>query len=163
MDHWVNRWLLGQHNQRAENAAERMGNKALGRVLVEGAGPVGLYATLKMFAGELWHEQMTKHFILPIPRTAGLRVTLVNDRPETYERNRMVFLDAKWMAQLRLFLGTIYDEVFVDPKGPGQVNYFFEAGQLNVKYIEGAMHRRLVMLKEFVNDSTKLEVGACKI
>uniref|UniRef100_A0A915MIA2 Uncharacterized protein n=1 Tax=Meloidogyne javanica TaxID=6303 RepID=A0A915MIA2_MELJA len=72
-------------------------NKEMGRgynyAVVEGAGPIGLYTTFKLFI-------------------EGINVTLLNDRSEEYTREQFILLDRKWIYQLNLILGTQFDQLF---------------------------------------------------
>ena len=102
----------------------------LERAVIEGAGPNGLMATFHLFL-------------------SGMRVLLVNDRPKKYIRNRTFLLDAKWMSQLRFFLGTMFDELFVGDEALGDVN-LGDVGFLNCRHLEQKMWERLEVLEEFM-------------
>uniref|UniRef100_A0A915EDV9 FAD-binding domain-containing protein n=1 Tax=Ditylenchus dipsaci TaxID=166011 RepID=A0A915EDV9_9BILA len=56
------------------------------KAVIVGAGPIGLYSAFQLFL-------------------AGINVTLVNDRPK-YARNQVLYLNADWIFELRLLLGT---------------------------------------------------------
>ncbi|CAK5090735.1 unnamed protein product [Meloidogyne enterolobii] len=103
--------------------------------IVQGAGPVGLYATYKLFIG-------------------GVNVTLVNDRSEDYIRNRVVFFDRKWMSQLRFFLGTEFDKLFFDKQnGEKSLGRILDEdiGFANIKNMENALMKRLKNLSSYIN------------
>uniref|UniRef100_A0A915LGD3 Uncharacterized protein n=1 Tax=Meloidogyne javanica TaxID=6303 RepID=A0A915LGD3_MELJA len=72
-------------------------NKEMGKgynyAVVEGAGPIGLYTTFKLFI-------------------EGINVTLLNDRSADYTREQFILLDRKWIYQLNLILGTQFDQLF---------------------------------------------------
>ena len=70
---------------RQKRNVSRKGNR-MEYAVVEGAGPNGLFAVFQLFL-------------------AGMKVRLVNDRPEEYMRSRIFLLDPKWMCQLRFYLG----------------------------------------------------------
>ena len=76
---------------------------------------------------------------------------VVNDRSEEYIRNRAFFLDAKWMTQLRFFLGTKFDQLFVDNRAPARIN-LVEVGQLNCKNLENVLKQRLRELIIFIRE-----------
>lgn len=97
------------------------------RVLIVGAGPVGLYAAFKMFLSG---------FAL---------VTLVNSRTE-YTRPQGVVFDASWLAQLRLLLGTHFDTLFTVY---GEVHDGRVLSAL--MHFETIMYERLKLFAEFVN------------
>lgn len=101
-------------------------------VVVEGAGPNGLYSSLQFFL-------------------AGANVTLVNDRGERYIRNQIVDLDPKWAMQLRYFLGTKFDELFI---GKDAIGHYSEDGNylsINTKNLEDALKERMAELSSYVN------------
>lgn len=102
----------------------------LERAVIEGAGPNGLMATFHLFI-------------------SGMRVLLVNDRPKKYIRSRIFLLDAKWMSQLRFFLGTMFDELFVGEKALADVN-LGDVGFINCRNLEQKMWERLEALGDFV-------------
>uniref|UniRef100_A0A915N3S9 Uncharacterized protein n=1 Tax=Meloidogyne javanica TaxID=6303 RepID=A0A915N3S9_MELJA len=106
------------------------------RAIVQGAGPVGLYATYKLFM-------------------EGVNVTLVNDRSEKYIRNRVVFFDRKWMSQLRFFLGTEFDKLFIDnengEKSLGRI-LDEDIGFVNIKHMETFLKDRLKNLSKYINE-----------
>ncbi|KAL7073917.1 hypothetical protein ACQ4LE_006726 [Meloidogyne hapla] len=104
--------------------------------IVQGAGPVGLYATYKLFI-------------------EGVNVTLVNDRSEEYIRNRVVFFDRKWMSQLRFFLGTKFDELF-DKEGKGRW-LDEDIGLVNIKNMETVLKDRLKELALYVKKKEEEE------
>uniref|UniRef100_A0A1I8BW58 FAD_binding_3 domain-containing protein n=1 Tax=Meloidogyne hapla TaxID=6305 RepID=A0A1I8BW58_MELHA len=109
--------------------------------IVQGAGPVGLYATYKLFI-------------------EGVNVTLVNDRPEEYIRNRVVFFDRKWMSQLRFFLGTKFDKLFIVEERQNDKEYKpplgrwldEDIGLVNIKNMETALKDRLKELSEYIKE-----------
>ncbi|CAK5090108.1 unnamed protein product [Meloidogyne enterolobii] len=106
------------------------------RAIVQGAGPVGLYATYKLFIG-------------------GVNVTLVNDRSEEYIRNRVVFFDRKWMSQLRFFLGTKFDKLFFDNEnGEKSLGMILDEdiGFVNIKHMENVLMKRLKNLSKYINE-----------
>uniref|UniRef100_A0A915LCQ9 Uncharacterized protein n=1 Tax=Meloidogyne javanica TaxID=6303 RepID=A0A915LCQ9_MELJA len=103
--------------------------------IVQGAGPVGLYATYKLFI-------------------EGVNVTLVNDRSEDYTRNRVVFFDRKWMSQLRFFLGTEFDKLFIDKQnGEKSLGRILDEdiGFVNIKHMETFLKDRLKVLSSYIN------------
>uniref|UniRef100_A0A1I8BXM5 VWFA domain-containing protein n=1 Tax=Meloidogyne hapla TaxID=6305 RepID=A0A1I8BXM5_MELHA len=79
-----------------------------------------------------------------------MNVTLVNDRPEEYIRNRVVFFDRKWMSQLRFFLGTKFNELF-DKGGKGRW-LDEDIGLVNIKNMETALKDRLKELSEYIKE-----------
>lgn len=60
----------------------------------------------------------------------------------------MVFEDAKWVAQLRLLLGTKFDELFVGPTAPADIN-IGETGQVNIRNLEKTLSQRILALIEY--------------
>ncbi|CAK5090722.1 unnamed protein product [Meloidogyne enterolobii] len=109
--------------------------KAYKNAVVQGAGPVGLYATYKLFIG-------------------GVSVTLVNDRSENYIRNRVVYFDRKWMSQLRFFLGTEFDKLFYDNEnGEKPLGRILDEdiGFVNIKNMENVLKKRLKVLSNYIN------------
>jgi hypothetical protein len=82
-------------------------------------------------------------------------VTLVNDRSETYTRNRIVDFDRKWMAFIRFFLGSkYYNELFgkneQEQKTSIGIELADDIGLVNMKNMENALKERLKELSEFV-------------
>ncbi len=73
----------------AENKQKR-NNK---RVVIQGGGPVGLFTAFKLF------------------RTGAL-VQLYNDRPDNFLRKQIIRLDPKWQANLLLYMGTAFRDLF---------------------------------------------------
>ncbi|KAL3083415.1 hypothetical protein niasHS_011217 [Heterodera schachtii] len=134
LDEMINEAMWAEHEENwakktAKNGQKKKGNE---RVLIEGAGPIGLFCAVHLFL-------------------AGANVTLVNDRPELYSRNHMTFLDAKFLAQFRFFLGTKFDEIYNKERSFGRINTLDgEVGQQNVKDIEQILKMRLVELASFV-------------
>uniref|UniRef100_A0A915D7Z9 FAD-binding domain-containing protein n=1 Tax=Ditylenchus dipsaci TaxID=166011 RepID=A0A915D7Z9_9BILA len=107
--------LENMHNQHLRNKAE-----SLQSAIIVGAGPNGLYSAFKLFL-------------------LGINVTLVNDREE-YIRNQLVNLDGNWMIHLSIWLGTKFDELFLEEESPGFVNETFaDGGLINIKLLEIAM------------------------
>ncbi|CAK5090189.1 unnamed protein product [Meloidogyne enterolobii] len=109
------------------------------RAIVQGAGPVGLYAAYKLFM-------------------EGVNVTLVNDRSEKYIRNRVVFFDRKWMSQLRFFLGTEFDKLFFDKQnGEKSLGMILDEdiGFVNIKNMETFLMNRLKNLSKYINEKEK--------
>ncbi|CAK5090188.1 unnamed protein product [Meloidogyne enterolobii] len=105
--------------------------KGYKNAIVQGAGPVGLYATYKLFI-------------------EGVNVTLVNDRSEAYIRNRVVFFDRKWMSQLRFFLGTEFNILF-DKEGNSLGSLLDEdIGFVNIKNMENVLKERLKKLSNYI-------------
>ncbi|CAK5090120.1 unnamed protein product [Meloidogyne enterolobii] len=108
--------------------------KGYKNAIVQGAGSVGLYAAYKLFIG-------------------GVNVTLVNDRSEEYIRNRVVFFDRKWMSQLRFFLGTEFDKLFIDKQnGEKSLGRILDGdiGFVSIKNMETALKERLKKLSEYI-------------
>uniref|UniRef100_A0A915D9S9 FAD-binding domain-containing protein n=1 Tax=Ditylenchus dipsaci TaxID=166011 RepID=A0A915D9S9_9BILA len=104
--------------------------KALKKAVIIGGGPNGLYSALKLFL-------------------SGINVTLVEKRRE-YIRNQIVTLGTTWMFQLRIFLGTAFDECF-DKTNSWQIKHDNgENGEINIKIFENALKRRLQSLAEYV-------------
>jgi hypothetical protein len=111
-------------------------------VIIEGAGPIGLFAAFQFFL-------------------AGMNVRLVNNREE-YNRRKMVFLDRKWMSQLRFLLGTKFRVLFNKKTKLGQETSlgridYGDVGQVNVREIEKIMKERLMELKKFKESQTDLK------
>ncbi|CAK5090187.1 unnamed protein product [Meloidogyne enterolobii] len=103
--------------------------------IVQGAGPVGLYAAYKLFI-------------------EGVNVTLVNDRSEEYIRNRVVFFDRKWMSQLRFFLGTEFNKLFFDKQnGEKSLGRILDEdiGFVSIKNMENVLMKRLKVLSSYIN------------
>lgn len=119
LDDMINQTLMNEH----------LANKPKGghpplKAVIEGAGPNGLFSALQLFL-------------------AGTHVTVVNDRGERYVRNQIVDLDPKWTAQLRFFMGTKFDELFI---GENAIGRFVEDGhyiQINTKNLEDALKERM--------------------
>jgi len=94
------------------------------RVVVEGAGAVGLYSGLKAFL-------------------AGANVTVVNDRSEEYSRKQILFLDRIWKEELRYFLGTKYKELFRDE---------MEEQCVSLRVVEDLLKVRMVEFSSFIQE-----------
>ena len=83
-------------------------------MIVIGGGPAGLLCTL--------------HCLENVLLTAGT-MTLFESRDAftqggaTFERSQIVRLDARWIAMLRFYLGTIYEDVFVPAAGETDSHY----------------------------------------
>ena len=119
LDELINHALFQEH------LANKPGGEAKSlRAVVEGAGPNGLYSALV-------------HFL------AGADVTVVNDRGEGYVRNQILDLDPKWATQLRYFLGTKFDELFIGKDALGIFNEERRYIQINTKNLEDALKERL--------------------
>lgn len=96
-----------------------------------GAGPIGMYSAFQLFM-------------------AGMEVTIVNDRPERYMRNRVIFLDPKWMTHLRFFLGTEFDEFFIGENSTADLNPG-DVGLVCGRHLERVMKFRLSDLVSYVH------------
>lgn len=103
------------------------------RIVIEGAGPNGLYAALNLFK-------------------AGANVIIINDRGEQYIRNQIIALDPIWMAQLRYFLGTKFNELFKGEAALGSIDYTWKNGEINTKYLEDVLKQRLVELSSYIEN-----------
>lgn len=99
-------------------------------VLVEGAGPNGLYAALQFFRN-------------------GANVSVVNDRGERVVRNQIISLDPKWVAQLNYFMGSKFNELFVGPNALGSLNPNEESANINTKNLEDIMKIRLAEISSY--------------
>ncbi|KAI3410942.1 hypothetical protein GPALN_003025 [Globodera pallida] len=127
LDEMINEAMWQEHEQ--TRSVHDVKHK---HVIVEGAGPIGLFSVFHLFL-------------------AGASVTVLNDRPERYTRNQMTFIDAKFVAQFRLFLGTKFDKLYIDEKALARINTLDgEVGQQNVKLLEQVFKERLVELATFV-------------
>lgn len=85
---------------------------------------------------------------------AGMPVTIVNEQPERYARNRLIFVDPKWMAHLRFFLGTKFDNFFIGTKSLGYIN----PGDLQIVFgpsLEQVLKVRLVELISYIEHVTE--------
>jgi hypothetical protein len=125
LDDRINQEILNEH-------LDHRGADVPLDVVVEGAGPNGLYSAIQLFL-------------------AGANVTIVNDRGERYIRNQIVDLDPKWAMQLRYFLGTKFDELFI---GENALGYYSEDGNylsINTKNLEDALKERMAELSSYVN------------
>lgn len=105
------------------------------RVLIEGAGPLGLYASFHMYE-------------------SGGYVSVVNDRSEEYIRNQILRFDPKLMMQLQYYLGTKYEELF-GKDGVGKMFYETNSGAVNTKQIEDRLKTRVVELQSYVEASSQ--------
>uniref|UniRef100_A0A914H6W6 Uncharacterized protein n=1 Tax=Globodera rostochiensis TaxID=31243 RepID=A0A914H6W6_GLORO len=129
LDEMINEAMWQEH---AQNQPVRRSLDRKKRVIVEGAGPIGLFSVFHLFL-------------------AGAHVTVLNDRPERYTRNQMTFIDAKFVAQFRFFLGTKFDKLYIGEKALARINTLDgEVGQQNVKLMEQVSKERLVELASFV-------------
>ncbi len=107
------------------------------KVLVEGAGPNGLYAALQFFR-------------------SGASISVVNNRSERVIRNQNMILDPKWIAQLNFLLGSKFDELFVDPKALGVLNPQRGSGTIKTRMLEDVMKVRAVEISSYIKDKTSL-------
>uniref|UniRef100_A0A915LFH4 Uncharacterized protein n=1 Tax=Meloidogyne javanica TaxID=6303 RepID=A0A915LFH4_MELJA len=118
-------------------------NKEMGRgynyAVVEGAGPIGLYTTFKLFI-------------------EGINVTLINDRSEDYTREHFILLDRKWIYQLNLILGTQFDQLFNEENSMGRLlpNH---VGIVIMKNFETALMNRLKGLALYVEEREENQQG----
>lgn len=104
------------------------------RVLVEGAGPNGLYASLQFFR-------------------SGASVSVVNDRGEKVVRNQNMIMDPKLIAQLNFLLGSKFDELFVDPKALGVLNLQRGSGTIKTRVLEDVMKARVAEISSYIEDT----------
>nr|CAD2179817.1 unnamed protein product [Meloidogyne enterolobii] len=117
----------------SDHVFNKKSSKQYENVVVEGCGPIGLYATIMLFI-------------------EGMNLTLIDDSPEEYTRNHFIFVDRKWMSQLRYILGTRFDQLFVEDKSllkdvNNDIGVIIES-----KNLEIALRDRLNKLIEYVND-----------
>uniref|UniRef100_A0A915LPR9 Uncharacterized protein n=1 Tax=Meloidogyne javanica TaxID=6303 RepID=A0A915LPR9_MELJA len=80
-----------------DHLSNKKSNKQYKNVVVEGCGPIGLYATIMLFI-------------------EGMNVTLIDESSAEYTRNHYIFVDRKWISELRYILGTGFDQLFVEDK-----------------------------------------------
>ncbi|KAF7634082.1 hypothetical protein Mgra_00006502 [Meloidogyne graminicola] len=114
---------------------ENKENKEYKHAVVQGAGPIGLYAAFKLFI-------------------EGINVTLVNNRSEEYIRNQLVIFDRKWMLQLPFFLGTVFDKLFIEKGSKGKM-LDEELGLINIKYLETELKNQLNKISKYVEEQQK--------
>uniref|UniRef100_A0A915MYL4 Uncharacterized protein n=1 Tax=Meloidogyne javanica TaxID=6303 RepID=A0A915MYL4_MELJA len=98
--------------------------------VVEGAGPIGLYSTYKLFL-------------------EGINVTVINDRSADYIRNQLVIFDRKWVSQMRFFFGTEFDRLFIHQNSVGKM-LDEELVLISIKDMELALMGRLKEISKFV-------------
>ncbi|CAK5080003.1 unnamed protein product [Meloidogyne enterolobii] len=116
-----------------DHFSNKKSNKQYKNVLVEGGGPIGLYATIKLFI-------------------EGMNVTLIDDSPDEYARNHFIFVDRKWMSELRYILGTGFDQLYVEDKSllkdvNNDIGFIIKS-----KNLETVLRDRLNKLIEYVNN-----------
>jgi hypothetical protein len=104
------------------------------RVLVEGAGPNGLYAAFQFFR-------------------SGASVSVVNDRGEKVIRNQNMIIDPKLIAQLNFLLGSKFNELFVDPKALGVLNLQRGSGTIKTRVLEDVMKARVAEISSYIEDT----------
>uniref|UniRef100_A0A915M8M0 Uncharacterized protein n=1 Tax=Meloidogyne javanica TaxID=6303 RepID=A0A915M8M0_MELJA len=118
-------------------------NKEMGRgynyAVVEGAGPIGLYTTFKLFI-------------------EGISVTLVNDRSADYTREQFILLDRKWVYQLNLILGTQFVQLFNEENSMGKL-LDTHVGIVIMKNFETALMNRLKSLALYVEEGEENQQG----
>uniref|UniRef100_A0A915MBS3 Uncharacterized protein n=1 Tax=Meloidogyne javanica TaxID=6303 RepID=A0A915MBS3_MELJA len=105
--------------------------------IVEGAGPIGLYSTYKLFL-------------------EGMNVTVINDRSADYIRNQLVIFDRKWVSQMRFFFGTKFDRLFIQQNSDGKM-LDEELVLISIKDMELALMGRLKEISEFVEKKEEEE------
>ena len=103
------------------------------RVVIEGAGPVGLLTAIKQYR-------------------AGADITLLEKRDTLYNRSQIVRLDRQWMNDLKFYLGTQYDELFHKEDGTGHIRPD-GSGHIVISALEEALHSRLTELMTVANPS----------
>nr|CAD2189566.1 unnamed protein product [Meloidogyne enterolobii] len=118
-------------------------NKEMGKgynyAVVEGAGPIGLYTTFKLFI-------------------EGINVTILNDRSADYTREQFILLDRKWIYQLNLILGTQFDQLFNEENSMAKLlpNH---VGIVIMKNFETALMNRLKVLSLYVDQKEGNQQG----
>ncbi|MRI33202.1 hypothetical protein EOPP23_09420 [Endozoicomonas sp. OPT23] len=96
--------------------------KAHPRAVVEGAGPNGLMAALKLYM-------------------EGADVTVFEKRGTDYNRSQILRLDSQWMNDLRFVLGSKFDDLF-DPKTGMGTKSTDGSGSIVTHELEKVLHRR---------------------
>ncbi|CAK5090192.1 unnamed protein product [Meloidogyne enterolobii] len=127
------------YNHHLENKRMR---KEYKNVIVEGDGPVGLYAAFELFM-------------------EGMNATLVNNRPEDYTRNRFIFFDPKWMPKLRFFLGSGFDKLsFGNKKRKRTLGRIpTKEDVLKIKNMENVLKERVKNLSNYINEKEGNQKG----
>ncbi len=134
VDEALNQTILEEHFQNTPN------NKPPMRVLIEGAGPNGLYAALQFFR-------------------SGSNITVVNDRGERVIRNQNIIIDPKWIAQLNFLLGSKFNELFGGPKAFGTLNPIRGSGTINTKILEDILKVRVAELSSYIEETQSSDKG----
>uniref|UniRef100_A0A915NDT9 Uncharacterized protein n=1 Tax=Meloidogyne javanica TaxID=6303 RepID=A0A915NDT9_MELJA len=114
-----------------DHKKNKSNSKGYNDAVVEGAGPIGLYTSFKLFI-------------------EGISVTVVNDRSEHYTREQIILLDRKWIYQLRLILGTKFDKLFGGEDSIGKLldNH---VGLVIIKNLETVLMNRLKAFALYVD------------
>ncbi|CAK5079933.1 unnamed protein product [Meloidogyne enterolobii] len=117
----------------SDHFSNKKSNKQYENVVVEGGGPIGLYATIKLFI-------------------EGMNVTLIDDSSDEYTRNQYIFVDRKWMSELRYILGTGFGQLFVEDKSllkdvNNDIGFIIKS-----KNLETVLRDRLNKLIEYINN-----------
>lgn len=134
VDEALNQALLEEHLQ------NRPADNPLMKVLIEGAGPSGLYAALQFFR-------------------SGVNIFVVNDRGERVIRNQNIVLDPKWIAQLNFLMGSKFNELFGGAKALGALNLVRGSGTINTKILEDILKVRVAELSSYIEDTQSNEKG----
>ncbi len=103
------------------------------KVVIEGAGPVGLLTAMKQYE-------------------AGADVTVLEKRSMDYERSQILRLDNQWVKELRYYLGSQFDRAFLS----GRQGAIKSDGSIHIRTaeLENALHDRLSELISFVDNGT---------
>ena len=117
--------MLDEHTFNKRRLNERGAH--LQRAVVVGAGPNGLMTAVRLFL-------------------AGFRVTLI-ERRMVYERSRFVFLNEKWVAQLKWLLGSRYNAVV-----GADMAHYVEWASTYILLLEGEVKSRLVELARLASE-----------
>ncbi|KAL7074228.1 hypothetical protein ACQ4LE_006413, partial [Meloidogyne hapla] len=121
--------------EHVKNRIQKNTGKVYKNAIVEGAGPIGLYATYKLFM-------------------EGMNVTVINDRSENYIRTQLVIFDRKWVSQMRLFFGTEFDKLFFEKDSVGKM-LDDELVLISIKDMEIALMERLKKVSNYVENKEK--------
>nr|CAD2191182.1 unnamed protein product [Meloidogyne enterolobii] len=115
-----------------DHILNKKSNNEYKNVIVNGGNTVGLYAAFLLFI-------------------EGMNVTLITHSSEEYTDNQYIFVDRKWMSQLRYILGTGFDQLYVEDKSlsmdvNNDIGFIIKS-----KSLEALLKERLNKLIEHVN------------
>ena len=128
VDMQLNKTILEDHLKNKPQGKPPM------RILIEGAGPNGLYAAFQFFR-------------------SGASVSVVNDRGEITIRNQNMILDPKWIAHLNFLLGSKFDDLFNNPKALGVLNLQRGSGTIKTRVLENIMKIRAAEISSYIEDA----------